>query len=282
MIRTILVPMAGQSPVEPALDAALATARIIDADIRTLFIQPDPATALGYTAEIPLAGRSPEAIIREMGEIAGGARDEFRAWQRANHVPPAGCKPREGVSASWSNQVGSIESMVTRFGRLVDMIVTNRPTNNGLLTRHCFDAAVFGTGRPTLVVDGPLPKGFGESILIAWNGSLEASRALAGAMPLLDRAHRVSILSAHDYDDEAVDLTDLAEALSARGIHTPEVLFSAKRASAGAQLIAAAESQGASLIVMGAYTHSRLRESVLGGVTRHLLAHAPAPLLMCH
>lgn len=282
MIRTILVPMAGQSSTEPLLDAALAAARIIDADIRALFIQPDPATALGYMAEISLAGRSPEAVICEVGEIAAGVRDDFRTWQRDNHVPPAVRGSREGVSARWSERVGPVEAVVTRFGRLSDIIVTHRPMSNAPLTRHCFDAAVFGTGRPTLVIDGLLPAGFGENILIAWNGSLEASRALAGAMPLLERARRVSILSAHDYDEDAVDLTDLAEALSDRGIRTPEVLFSVKGVPAGDQVAAAAKSQEASLVVMGAYTHSRLRESVLGGVTRHLLARSSVPLLMCH
>jgi len=282
MTPTILVPIAAQLPLDQLLDAALTTARLIDAEIRAIFIQPDPATALGYIAEMPLAGFSREQIESGMAEIAASAGDDFEAWRRRHGVAPTSREHRTGVSASWSHHVGSIEAVVTRFGRLADMIVIHRPTSDAVLARHCFEAAVFGTGRPTLVIDGPLPSGFGEHILIAWNGSLEASRALAGAMPLLERAHRVSILSAHDYDDEAVDLTDLAEALSDRGIHTPEVLFPLRGVSAGAQLAAAAKSQGASLIVMGAYTHSRLRESVLGGVTRHLLAHAPVPLLMCH
>lgn len=282
MTRTILVPMTGNMRAEPLLDAALSAARVIDANIRVLFIQPDPATAVGYMAEMPLAGFSTEAILAGMGEIAATERYAFQAWRRDHGIADTGHGDSAGVSASWTDQSGAIDAVVSRFGRLADMIMAYRPKEGSVLLRHCFDAAVFGAGRPTLVIDAPLPAGFADHILIAWNGSLEASRALAGAMPLLERARRVSILSAREYDRHAVDLTDLAAALSDRGIATPEVVFCPGRGSAGPQLVDAANAQGATMIVMGAYTHSRFRESVLGGVTRHLLAHAPVPLLMCH
>lgn len=283
MTRTILVPIAGDLPIEPLLDAALATAQRIDGHIRALFIRPDTATALSYVPDMMLAaGITEESIERETAGKAAVAKDRFEAWRRDNGIPVFDRKHQATISASWSDRIGSLEPMVTRFGRISNMIVTSRPAQNSLDTQHCFDAAVFGTGRPTLVIGGSLPAGFAEHILIAWNGSLEASRAVAGAMPLLERAKRLSILTAREYDDEAVDLTDLAEAIADRGIHTPEIVFPAGGRSPGAELVAAVNSQKATLIVMGAYTHSRLRERFLGGVTRHLLAHSPVPLLMCH
>jgi nucleotide-binding universal stress UspA family protein len=121
-----------------------------------------------------------------------------------------------------------------------------------------------------------------DHVLIAWNGSLEASRAVFGAMPLLRLAKRITIFTALEYGAEAVDLDDLAASLRDRGIRTPEVVFPTNERSTGVALVMAAETHHATLIVMGAYTHSRMREAFLGGVTKHLLAHAPVPLLMSH
>ena len=147
--------------------------------------------------------------------------------------------------------------------------------------QRCFDAAVVGSGRPTLVIGEKPPSDMTDHVMIAWNGSLEASRAVFGAMPLLRVANRVSIFAAPQYDIEDVDPADLAEYLSGHGTqaHPPG---SNDEQATGAAMVSAASEQQATLIVMGAYTHSRLRQSFLGGVTRHLLAHAPALLWMSH
>jgi len=187
-----------------------------------------------------------------------------------------------GWAAIWSEHVGEFEPIITRYGRLSDFIVLPRPSVGEIGAQRCADAAIFGTGRPTLLVGDTLPTAMTDHVVIAWNGSLEASRAVFGAMPLLERAKRVTIFTALEYGAEAVDLDDLATTLRDRGIRTPEVIFPTNERSTGAALVMAGETHHATLIVMGAYTHSRLRESFLGGVTKHLLAHAPIPLLMSH
>jgi nucleotide-binding universal stress UspA family protein len=119
-------------------------------------------------------------------------------------------------------------------------------------------------------------------VLVAWNGSLEASRAVLGAIPLLHQSDRVSIFSAPQYRSEGTDPADLAESLQWHGIRARLIPGPREESSTGAALISAAVEQQATMIVMGAYTHNRLRQSFLGGVTKHLLAHAPVPLLMSH
>ena len=162
------------------------------------------------------------------------------------------------------------------------MIVLPRFASNAIQAQRCFDAAVFGSGRPALLVPENLAFDMTDHIMIAWNGSLEASRAVLGAMPLLHLANRVSIFAEPQYDAEGVDSADLVESLSWHGIRAHPVVRQANGYSTGAALIDAATKQEATLIVMGAYTHSRLRQSFLGGVTKHLLAHALIPLLMSH
>ena len=171
---------------------------------------------------------------------------------------------------------------MTRWGRLSDLIVVPRQALGSVRTQRYFDVAVFGCGRPTLVVSDKAHFDTADRVMIAWNGSLEASRAVFGAMPLLHLATQVSIFAAPQYDIEDVDPTDLAEFLSWHGIPAHPVVAPKDEHSTGAALVSAASEQRATLIVMGAYTHSRLRQSFLGGVTRHLLTHTPVPLLMSH
>ena len=101
-------------------------------------------------------------------------------------------------------------------------------------------------------------------------------------MRWLSLASRVSIFAAAQYESEGVDAADLAESLAWHGIRAHRLPGPWDMSSTGAALVSAAVEQQATMIVMGAYTHSRLRQTFLGGVTRHLLAHARVPLLMSH
>jgi len=283
MLRTILVPMADELPGELLLQAALSTAKHLEADIQAKLVQPDLATVLATTPGVMLAaGVTPEEIQKENARAAAASQAMFEQWRQRNKIPLPGRDCSERTHAGWSMHIGDLEEAITRFGRISDFLVVNRPTSTSMQSQRCFDAAVFGTGRPTLVISDPPSPDMVEHIIIAWNGSLEASRALAGAMPLLQQAQRITILTALEYDSDEVDLVDLADSLARHGLRTPEVAFPLRGHSAGAELLAAAQKQGATLIVMGAYTHSRLRQAFLGGVTRHLLAQSPIPLLMSH
>ena len=283
MIRTILVPLTTELPSEALLDAALLVAKRLNGHIRALFIQPHPDSAVAYLPEVILAaGVTREVIEREMRETAGAARDLFVNWRKRNDVPEAAGVRLDSCFASWSEWLGDVETLVARFGRVSDLIVVPSARSDSVRGQLCFDAAVFESGRPTLVVGEKLPFAITDHVMIAWNGSLEASRAVLGAMPLLHQAGRVSIFAAPQYEREGVDAADLADALHWHGIRAYQVPGPREENSIGAALVAAAVEHQATLIVMGAYTHSRLRQSFLGGVTRHLLAHAPVPLLMSH
>jgi nucleotide-binding universal stress UspA family protein len=283
MMRTILVPLTAGLAGEPVLDAALVLARRVKGHIRALFILPDPHAVLAFLPDVILAaGVTREVIERETQEAAAEEKERFIDWRTRNNVPEAADGRLDTCFATWAEQIGEFEAVVTRWGRLSDLIVVPRPAVGSVLARRYFDAAVFGSGRPTLVVSDKTHFDMADRVMIAWNGSLEASRAVFGAMPLLHLASRVSIFAAPQYDIEDVDPADLAEYLSWHGIRAHPVVGPKDEHATGAALVSAAREQQATLIVMGAYTHSRLRQSFLGGVTRHLLAHAPVPLLMSH
>lgn len=283
MTTSILMPLAQELPTSLVFDATLWLARELKAQVRAAYIRHDPDAAASMVPEMIAAAEVTRDIIaRETTQAAAAAEARFEEWRNRQSGAAVPANPAKSWSAIWSEHVGEFELVVTRYGRLSDFVVLPRPAASEIVAQRCADAAIFGTGRPTLLVGESVPASLTDHVLIAWNGSLEASRAVFGAMPLLRRAKRVTIFTALEYGAEAVDLDDLAASLRDRGIHTPEVIFPSNSHSTGAKLVTAAETHHATLIVMGAYTHSRLREAFLGGVTRHLLAHAPVPVLMSH
>jgi nucleotide-binding universal stress UspA family protein len=283
MLRTILLPLADGLSDEILLDAALLVAQRTEAHIRAMFIRPEPDSALATLPEvITAAGVTRDVIEREGHQAAEAQWTRFETWRKRNRVASEEGETLAGCFATWTEKVGEIETVVARFGRVSDLIVLQRVAEDPVNTQRCFDAAVFESGRPALLVPEKLPFDITEHVVIAWNGSLQASRAVFGAMPLLHLANRVSIFATPQNDVDSVNPGDLAEALSWHGIHAHMLLPSGSASSTAEALIASATKQQATLIVMGAYTHSRLRQTFLGGVTRHLLAQTPVPLLMSH
>jgi nucleotide-binding universal stress UspA family protein len=141
---------------------------------------------------------------------------------------------------------------------------------------------VFDTGRPTLILPKAAPSDPLNHVMIALNSSIEATRAVAGAMPLLRHAKQVSIFTAPAHTDEAIKDLYLGEQLAWHGIRSHYLSLDIDAHSVGAALLEAARAERATMIVMGAYTHSRVREMLLGGVTRHILKHTAVPVLMMH
>src|ERR1700744_3543154 len=106
---------------------------------------------------IMAAGGTPEAIERKARKAASAAKARFDEWRNRNGGLTEADGETAGWSAAWSEHVGEFEPIVTRYGRLSDFIVLPRPTVGEIVAQRCTDAAVFGTGRPTLLVGDMLP-----------------------------------------------------------------------------------------------------------------------------
>ena len=219
MIRTIFVPLGEGLSTQSLLDAASLVAKRTHSHIRAIFIRPEPEAALAYMPDVIIAaGATREAIERASREAAAAEKARFDVWQAGNDIPGVEGVSLDSCFATWVDRAGEIETEVARFGRVSDLIVLQRAAPGWIRAQRCFDAAVFESGRPALLVPKKLPFDITDHVMIAWNGSLEASRAVFGAMPLLHLANRVSIFAAPQYDAESVDPDDLAEALSWHGI----------------------------------------------------------------
>lgn len=284
MMRTILVPLAPGLASQPALDAALAIAKRMNSHIRALYVRPDPDAAIGYFPEIAATAKiDRDAIASEDQKAAEGARARFDAWRSQHGIPETLSDGRlDTCFATWTEQTCEIETAVTHFGRVSDLIVMTRRHPADTMAARCLDSALFGSGRPALLVPNAPFGDMLSHVMIAWNGSLEASHAVFAAMPLLRAAQWVSTFYSPEGEPEKQPGAELVEALSWYGIRVHEERPSKAAGSVGADLLKTAHRVEATMIVMGAYTHSRLRQAFLGGVTRRVLQEAPIPVLMCH
>lgn len=281
-IRKILVPVEGSPAGRVVLLSALQVARAYDAHVAAVHVRPDPRVGVPLIGEGMSAGMVEELIEMTEKETATRAREAkalFDAVHGESGLPLTADATTAGASISWTEADGRAEEEVARRGRVADLIVLARPSEqpDGDATM-IFNAALFESGRPVLVAPKK-PGDFGRRIAIAWNGSAEAARAVHAALDFLQRAETVEVVSADPDTAGDLDPSALIDYLAWHGIGAG--LRPLGEAGSVGEAIGAAAA-GADLVVMGAYSHSRLRELILGGVTRHMLESTGCALLMAH
>lgn len=283
--KTILVPFADASAVPP-LEAALGLAAQFSGHVIGLHVRIDPALAVPLVGE-GMSGAMVEEMMsaaeRQAATRAVAARTLFDHCLGRSGLPLTAAPGGAPASAEWVDVVGREEEAVAWRGRLADLVALARPDDGAdSPSPMTLNAALMDSGRPLLLVPPGAPA-FGRHVAIAWNGSAEAGRAVAAALPLLERAGAVSVLSVAE-SDRATEASaeDLIAYLAWHGIDARLRKLRGQSTQAGEALIGECREAGADMLVMGAYTHSRLRQLILGGVTRHVLHHAPMTCLMCH
>lgn len=188
------------------------------------------------------------------------------------------------ASVEWRAFEGYAPAVVTSIGGAHDLIVIGRPTNESPTTLAlAIESALFETGRPVLIAPPDPPKKLGEVVLIGWNRGAQAARAFHAAKALLlESAQTVRLLSVTTGAKEGPAASEIVENLAWHGIKADVEELSPDHRSVGAVLLAEASAIGADLVVTGAFSHSRLRNLILGGVTGHVLENAEVPVLMAH
>jgi len=215
-----------------------------------------------------------EIELRRRREAAAAAEKEFRQAER-----------RAAGKAEWRLSMDSALGAVRLNALYADLVVAGQPEPDDPYAADFAAELVLSVGRPVLFV--PYAGHYaacGKRVLVAWNASREAARAVSDALPLLARAESVEVVA---FDPDRGDHgetpgADFSLYLARHGVKATAARQRAPSLDIGAQILSRAADTGADLIVMGGYGHSRLREVVLGGATRSLLEAMTVPVLMSH
>jgi nucleotide-binding universal stress UspA family protein len=191
---------------------------------------------------------------------------------------------QEQLQGDWQTIIGLPVSHMTRYAAGHDLLVLGQRSPDYSTGLDAPEDVVLGCGRPVLVLPYGRPVNpLAGPVLVAWNGSREAMRAVQDALPLLALSGDVTVLLVNPEEDADIALqAEVVTHLSRHGLH---VLAESTRIASGVvhdAIHKRAKEIGSELIVMGAYGHSRLRETILGGVTHDLLLETTRPLLMSH
>jgi nucleotide-binding universal stress UspA family protein len=185
------------------------------------------------------------------------------------------------ATASFAAVTGREEDIVAQQARLADLTVVPHPdSGEDVSSSDALHAVLFDSGRPVLISPQKAPATIGTRVGLAWNGTAESASSVVAALPWMRRADGIAILSADGYQRRGPAAPELAAYLALHDVHAEIITFRSVGGSVGAGLLAASAEFGCDLLSMGAYSHSRLRQLILGGVTRHVLEHSSLPVMM--
>lgn len=273
-LKDLLVHVVNEADSGATIDAALELAEQHDAHLVGLGIAA-PLDVPAY-AEAHL----PEAMIDILQERETSRLESAKALfeSKAQH---AGRTDR----AEWRVDGGVPYQTLGLHARYSDLSIVpqNKPAGQDYRFAEIAEDVLVSSGRPVLIVPtGWTKQSIGGTVIVAWNGSREAARALADSMPLLELAKTVEIFTAGKEDIGDLPGADIAAHLSRHKVNVKVHESAASGIPIGDILLNRASDLGADLIVMGGYGRSRFREFVLGGVTHYILEHMTVPVLMSH
>ena len=283
-IRRLLLPLTGTAAGEAALSTALIVARMWDAHLTALHVRVDSRDVA------PLAGEGLSgAMIEEMmsatetesSERSNAVRAMFDRFVAEHGVTVAEPHAGAGATANFASITGREEDLVAQLARLADLTVVPHPeAGDEVSSSDALHAVLFDSGRPVLIAPQAAPATIATRICVAWNGTAESAAAAQAAIPWMQRAQGVRVLYADEYQRRGPGAMELAGYLALHDIQAEIAQFRPVDKDVGRGLLAAAREFGADYMCMGAYSHSRLRQLILGGVTRHVLEHATLPVMM--
>jgi nucleotide-binding universal stress UspA family protein len=264
--RTILVELAGDSALQPRLQVGRSLADRFQAVLIGMNVMPLPFIPGSY-------GEAAAHLGPELIEAQRKANREVK--ERVQAVFRSICGA--GAKAIWHEAEGGRGQLLAEAARTADLILARRARVGGTDEPDVLDHLVTAAGVPVLALPPDISADVGQTILAAWNGSREAARAVHDALPFLHVAKRLTLCAVGD--EPATSLEAAAAMLWRHGLAVHSHRVDEPDGNAGEVLLAQCSAQGADLLVMGAYGHTRLRELVFGGATRHMLREATLPVL---
>lgn len=272
-VKTILLHLNNDPQLESRIETALNLAALHGAHIKALYTIAQVTVPTSFMGYVP-----PEFIEQsKVSEEKEAAEAKAKLDKLASVA---------GQEVELVIEEGYSPDLINEHAVAVDLVIIGQgdpDAENNMQSQYIADELVVSSPRPVLVIPytGEY-KLFGKHVLVAWNNSREASRALHEALPFLKNADNVTLLSVNADKDESYEIDHVLAHLKRHGV---DAIFKAgiwPDIKVGDALLDALVDYSADMLVMGAYGHSRLREMILGGATQSTLAHMTAPVLFAH
>lgn len=276
-LKDILVHIDRGKRCKERLDAAINLAAGHNAHLIGLYVLTYPHIPGYIRAEIN------ENVLRSQIETARAAAKDAEAMFN-DHVS------RAGINAEWRCVEGDLLPTLSLHTRYSDVVIVGQRDpewEDAGDDPSMPDQLVLQSGRPILIIPhvGEYPV-IGKRVMVAWDASRLATRAVNDALPFLVGAQKVMVMAVNPEGGESghgeIPSADICLHLARHGVNAEAQHIFARDMSVGDMMLSRAADEGIDLIVTGAYGHARWRELVLGGVTRHLLNHMTVPVLMSH
>ena len=276
MIKDLVVNLSLSAKRDPAGDFAISMAQEFEAHVAGIAFAYEPVITGGV-----LAAMSSEFIDAQRAEskkLAQAAIERFNEAARRN-----------GLSAETrvlSATLGGATEQFSGIARRFDLsVIAQAESGKAGPDELLIEGVLFGSGRPTLVVPYIHKTGLKlDRLICCWDGSTIAARAIGDSMPFLKKSKNVDLLVVETKKVKTAEVTgaDMGEHLARHGLNVEVKRLASPDVDIADTILSYAADSAADLIVMGGYGHSRLREFVLGGTTRGILATMTVPTLMSH
>jgi nucleotide-binding universal stress UspA family protein len=277
MVKDVVVNLTGGHPQDFAADYAISVAAAFGAHV----------AGVGFIYEPVIPGSVLGGVPTDLIEVQ---REENAKAAKAAIARFEAVAKTAGVSAETRMLDASVAGAADLFGRIARRfdiaIVGQARREQGASEELLIEGALFGSGHPVIVVPYIQKEGMKlDRILACWDGSRPAARAIADALPFLVRAKAVEIVVVSGERDKSGEITgtNMRRHLARHGVEIEiERITTGGGLDVASAILSHAADSGAGFMVMGGYGHSRLREFILGGVTRTILSSMPVPVLMSH
>lgn len=274
-MRVILVPVANRPECARALKTAFELGHRLGASVKGCHIRPHRNSNLTLGSEFAAA-----AWKKKGTKTAPAAARALYKRMAEQHDYELIRRPRVKPGALWVERVGSPDKIMGIAGPVSDLIIVSRPTRPQGVASLFLKAALTESSRPVLLLPQAGRRHVGKRICIAWDQSQGAARAVANAVPILQQADEVTIVTCGPEDRPGPKATQLVGYLAHWGIKAQREQTRGRRVEP--ELMDACQDVRADLLISGAYTHPRWYEIVLGGTTEFLVRKARIPVLMQH
>jgi nucleotide-binding universal stress UspA family protein len=287
-IRRILVPLPSSADPRSEIETALSAAKSLQAHVEAMFISappaPVPAASYAYGGRSVAAIRIDNyAVEREQQIVA--ARNTFVDACAAADFPILRADEQPGVrpAAAWREVEGSyVETAVRRAVAFDLMVAASAAVLESL--KDIAEQSLLQARRPVLLAPSHRDTPLTDTAMIAWDESPECWHAVSAAIPFLKRANKVHVVSVdRDAGRRRASQAEVLAYLRCHGIDAVARVVAPHLRSVGETLLSVAGEDDTGMLVMGAYSHSRWREMLLGGATHHILQHAVSrPIFLMH